>query len=52
MSKRKRLIRWSKKSYPSIGEMKIGDLSGVQVYKYKLNTQQYLVAYQLKFPNY
>ena len=26
--------------------MKIGDLSGIQVYKYKLNTQQYLVAYQ------
>ena len=33
-------------SDPSIGEMKIGDLSGIQVYKYKLNTQQYLVAYQ------
>ena len=33
-------------SNPSIGEMKIGDLSGIQVYKYKLNTQQYLVAYQ------
>ena len=33
-------------SNPSIGEMKIGDLSSIQVYKYKLNTQQYLVAYQ------
>jgi hypothetical protein len=33
-------------SAPSIGEMKIGDLNGVQVYKYKLNTQQYLLAYQ------
>ncbi len=33
-------------SDPSIGEMKIGDLNGIQVYKYKLNTQQYLVAYQ------
>lgn len=33
-------------SDPSIGEMKIGDLSGIQVYKYKLNTRQYLVAYQ------
>ena len=31
---------------PSIGEMKTGDLSGIQVYKYKLNTQQYLVAYE------
>jgi len=33
-------------SDPSLGEMKIGDLSGIQVYKYKSNTQQYLVAYQ------
>ena len=33
-------------SDPSIGAMKIGDLSGIQVYKYKLNTQQYLLAYQ------
>ena len=33
-------------SDPSIGEMKTGDLSGIQVYKYKLNTQQYLVAYE------
>ena len=33
-------------SDPSIGEMKMGDLAGVQVYKYKLNTQQYLIAYE------
>ena len=33
-------------SDPSIGEMKTGDLSGIQVYKYKLNTQLYLVAYE------
>lgn len=33
-------------SDPSKGEMKTGDLGGIQVYKYKLNTQQYLVAYQ------
>ena len=33
-------------SEPSIGEMKTGDLSGIQVYKYKLNVQQYLVAYE------
>ena len=31
---------------PSIGEMKIGDLAGIQVYKYKLGTQKYLVAYE------
>ncbi|MDI1299779.1 type II toxin-antitoxin system mRNA interferase toxin, RelE/StbE family [Methylotenera sp.] len=30
---------------PSIGEMKIGDLAGVQVYKYKLKAQLYLLAY-------
>ena len=27
--------------------MKTGDLAGVQVYKYKRKTQQYLLAYQL-----
>ena len=31
---------------PAIGEMKIGDLAGVQVYKYKHNAQQYLIAYE------
>ncbi|MEJ1373469.1 MAG: type II toxin-antitoxin system RelE/ParE family toxin [Candidatus Sedimenticola sp. (ex Thyasira tokunagai)] len=31
---------------PNIGEMKTGDLSGIQVYKYKYNSQQILVAYQ------
>jgi len=31
---------------PSIGEMKIGDLTGIQVHKYKHNTQQYLIAYE------
>jgi len=30
---------------PSIGEMKIGDLSGVQVFKYKFKAQLYLLAY-------
>ena len=29
---------------PYIGQMKTGDLSGVQVYKYKHNAQQYLLA--------
>jgi len=30
---------------PKEGEMKSGDLAGVQVFKYKHNTQQYLLAY-------
>lgn len=33
-------------SDPTIGEMKRGELTGIQVYKYKLNTQQYLIAYK------
>lgn len=33
---------------PSLGQMKIGDLSGIQIHKYKFNTQQYLVAYEYK----
>jgi len=31
---------------PSIGEMKVGNLLGIQVYKYKHNVQQYLIAYE------
>ena len=31
---------------PAIGQMKMGDLAGVQVYKFKHFTQQYLLAYQ------
>ena len=31
---------------PAIGTMKSGDLAGVQVYKYKHNAQQYLLAYR------
>ena len=31
---------------PSIGEMKLGDLAGVQVFKYKHNAQIYLLAYE------
>jgi mRNA interferase RelE/StbE len=31
---------------PSIGEMKLGDLTGVQVFKYKHNVQLYLLAYE------
>ena len=31
---------------PSMGEMKLGDLAGVQVFKYKYNAQMYLLAYE------
>ena len=31
---------------PDLGQMKKGDLAGVQVYKYKHSTQQFLLAYQ------
>lgn len=31
---------------PSIGEMKIADLAGVQVYKFRLNNQEVLLAYE------
>lgn len=32
---------------PSVGKMKTGDLAGVQVYKFKHKTQQYLLAYRI-----
>jgi len=31
---------------PDIGEMKTGDLSGIRVYKFRFNRQEYLVAYR------
>ena len=31
---------------PTIDQVKTGDLSGVQVYKYKHKTRQYLLAYR------
>ncbi|MCF6345718.1 MAG: type II toxin-antitoxin system RelE/ParE family toxin [Thiomicrorhabdus sp.] len=31
---------------PFVGELKIGDLAGVQVFKYKHNAQLYLLAYE------
>ena len=37
-------------SKPSLGEEKKGDLSGVFVYKFKLNKQEALLAYELR-PN-
>jgi mRNA-degrading endonuclease RelE of RelBE toxin-antitoxin system len=30
---------------PECGQLKKGDLTGVRVYKYKVKTQQYLLAY-------
>lgn len=30
---------------PEIGELKVGDLAGIRVHKYKQNTQQILLAY-------
>ena len=33
-------------SNPSIGEMKRGDLSDIQIQKHKHNNQQYLIAYK------
>ena len=31
---------------PEVGELKVGDLAGVQVYKVRFNRQEYLVAYR------
>jgi len=30
---------------PEIGELKVGDLSGIRVYKFRFNRQEYLMAY-------
>ncbi len=32
---------------PSIGDMKVGDLKGAQVYKFKSKNQQILLAYEV-----
>jgi len=32
---------------PTVGNMKVGDLQGIQVYKFKSNNQQILVAYEV-----
>ena len=32
---------------PTIGEMKVGDLQGIQVHKFKSNKQQILLAYEV-----
>ena len=31
---------------PEIGELKVGDLVGIRVYKFRFNRQEYLVAYR------
>ncbi len=31
---------------PELGDLKTGDLNGVRVYKFKVNTQQMLLAYR------
>ena len=32
---------------PSVGDLKAGDLKGVQVYKFKSKNQQFLLAYEI-----
>jgi plasmid stabilization system protein ParE len=31
---------------PELGELKVGDLAGIRVYKFKFNRQEYLIAYR------
>jgi len=33
---------------PEIGELKVGDLAGIRVYKFRFNRQEYLVAYRTR----
>ena len=30
---------------PEVGKLKVGDLTGIRVYKFKFNQQEYLIAY-------
>ncbi len=32
---------------PSLGDAKVGDLIGVRVYKFRISSQQYLLAYRV-----
>ncbi len=34
-------------SVPTVGDMKTGDLQGIQIYKFKSNNQQILLAYEV-----
>jgi len=38
-------------SNPNVGEEKIGDLDGIQVYKFRFNRQEFLIAYRLLNPS-
>ena len=33
-------------SSPDLGELKLGDLAGVRIYKFRFNRQEYLMAYR------
>lgn len=37
-------------SDPDTGEVKVGDLAGIRVYKFKFNRQEYLIAYRPPTP--
>ena len=39
-------IKIKNKRDSSIGDLKVGDLSGIQVFKYKHKSQLYLIAYE------
>ena len=34
-------------SAPTLGDMKVGDLQGIRIYKFKSNSQQILLAYEV-----
>lgn len=34
---------------PWVGQQKVGDLQGIFVYKFRFNTQEYLMAYQFDY---
>jgi mRNA-degrading endonuclease RelE of RelBE toxin-antitoxin system len=36
---------------PDIGELKVGDLAEIHVYKFRFNRQEYLVAYRFQIKN-
>ncbi|EHP40342.1 hypothetical protein OR16_26393 [Cupriavidus basilensis OR16] len=35
---------------PEVGELKVGDLAGIRVHKFKFNRQEYLMAYRAPTP--
>jgi hypothetical protein len=36
---------------PEIGELKVGDLAGIRVHKFRFNRQEYLMAYRPRAKN-